>query len=464
MTSADRFLVSVVFILVCVSLIATLPQTLQLLPITQGVQPATGELGFRWLREATLAAIVLIGSAIILVKRRVTIDPKAAAASLLVVSWLVIVAFWSITIKQVPALIAALGLRLLQYAPLALIGYLLTRGARQAPLVLFASLLRWYVVVQGVLAVYQVLGGTRVLWYRTLFGYRAFGTFNNYNAFGPTMAACALTFCIVALWNHRLGNRLHFGRWMWLAGLIAVTSGSRTAILMTCVVVGYYHFVTVPLGVAFKRALLSVTPLMAIGFYYLANESALSGRQGTSVTIQREARLDIWTDHLESFETPAEFVFGAGLGEATMAVAWLVEPGLLGEVPRNPHSTYLSVAANFGFVGLLAYLVALGLTLLRAPLVLATVFVVPVAGLSVALSFLEIYPTNALLFFLWGCVLGSTVWWPADHGRQTAAPRSTSAIPSKVHGRPHRYPATAGRAFTSAPAVVPRPTDAQRSP
>lgn len=425
-------LVSLVFLLIAVSIVATLPQTLQLLPITQGVQPIAGQLGLRWLREGMLAAIVLIGTTVTLAKRRVVIDAGTARATLFIMSWVLIVAFWSITIKHVPATVAALGVRLIQYLPLALIGYLLTRSARHAPLVLFARLLRWYVLIQGVLAVYQVLGGTRVLWNQTIFGYRAFGTFSNYNAFGPTMAACALIFCIVALWNDRLGDERRFHRWMWLAGLLAVTSGSRTAILISCLVIAYYHFLTVSLDIALKRVILSVMPLLAIGFYYLANESALSGRMGTSARIQGEARLDIWTEHLEAFETPADYLLGVGLGETTMAVGWLMDPRLLGEVARNPHSTYLSIAANFGFIGLLAYLGALGLTLWRAPPALAGVFVFLVAALSVPLSFLEIFPTNALLFFLWGCILGSRAWWRADQERRVGAATRPMAAPPNV--------------------------------
>lgn len=100
MTPADRLLVSLVFLLIAVSIVATLPQTLQLLPITQGVQPIAGQLGLRWLREGMLAAIVLIGTTVTLAKRRVVIDAGTARATLFIMSWVLIVAFWSITDRK----------------------------------------------------------------------------------------------------------------------------------------------------------------------------------------------------------------------------------------------------------------------------------------------------------------------------------------------------------------------------
>lgn len=426
MKPADRVLLWLVFLLICVSLIASLPQTLAMLRFTARIVPPGGELGFRLLREATLAVIILVAAVLIVGKRRRIIQGTFAIVAYLILSWVVIVAFWSVIVEQVPAPMALLGVRLLQYVPLISVGYLLTRSAGYPPLALFASLLRWYVLLQGLVAFYQVVGGTRLSWTRTIFGYRAFGTFASYNAFGPTMAACALVFCIALLWSRRIGSGKRFGGWMLFAGLLAATSGSRTAVLVSCSVIAYYQFATAPLNMALKRVLITLTPLVAVAFYYVANESALTGRSATSPMIQDETRITIWSRQLKGFETADDIVFGLGLGEGVSAGAWLKGRALGAftstqgdrRISTNPHSAYISLAASFGLVGLLGYLTALGLTLVRAPRAIAALFVIVLASLSVPFGILEIFPANALLLFLWGCILGSTAWWHYDKARR----------------------------------------------
>lgn len=158
-------------------------------------------------------------------------------------------------------------------------------------------------------------------------------------------------------------------------------------------------------------------------------EPMFTGREDTSADIQNEKRIQYWGSQLQAFQGLGDLTFGLGLGEGALGGRWMSDRSAVGRISAgaqrrlagNTHNVYLSIAASFGLVGMLGYVGALLVTLAKAPRTLAMVFVVTAAALGMPVAVLEVFPANALVFFLWGLILG--------YSSRSSRSSSTIALP-----------------------------------
>lgn len=380
-------------ILVGLSAVASLPQVES---AWTGVKEVYGEqdLGLRILREAMLGVIVLYAA----------FEPRfwKTVASGKVLGILALVAGYAIfevghaLFRDLPLVVPLAGLRVFEYLPVALIGLAIGKlGAGESVLARFIGYLRYYVAVEGLLAVAQALLAPPLFGVSMLGGGRPFGTFVSPNLFGAAMATCTLFFT--------LGNEPRMRRWTYLSAFLALLSGSRTAFLASLVVI--FFRVLSAIRPRDRWALVMPAPILAVGALILASSPLLSGRNDADPT--QDGRIDLWDRILGDYiNGPMDLLFGWGLGLSsnTINILYGAEyfPGQF-----DSDSLYLFLLNGYGLIGLIAYLSSLWMTsnLSGYPdrgLVMTFIFV---AGLPFNLW--EYFPQNAMLMFLWGMVLGT---------------------------------------------------------
>jgi len=296
---------------------------------------------------------------------------------------------------DLPLVVPMAGLRVFEYMPLALIGFVTSRlGAGEYVINRFAHHLRYYIALQAVLAIAQALWAPPLFGVSFLGGGRPFGTFVSPNLFGATMATCALLFALVP------GMR----KWLALSVFLALLSGSRTAFISALLVV-YFQIYAV-LRPRDRWALVMPAPILAVGALVLASSPLLSGRNDADPT--QDGRIDLWqrvfANHIHD---PMDLLFGWGLGLSSNTINILFGaehfPGQF-----DSDSLYLFLLNGYGLVGLLAYIGFLWITTRVSThpnkgLVIMFIFV---AGLT--FNMWEYFPQNAMLMFMWGMVLGTS--------------------------------------------------------
>lgn len=179
--SRERLIPLLLFVLVCTAIIATLPQ---MRSAWEGTKlDAHEDFGLRWLREAVL--LIILGW-VILQRRSWQVLLSSPVAPLLL--WLGTYAIFEVLYAAylgLPLIVPLVGLRTLQYLPLALVGMMMARtDATGERLAEFARYLRWFVLIEAVFAAAQVLSAPPLHGESALGGSRAFGTFVAPNQFG----------------------------------------------------------------------------------------------------------------------------------------------------------------------------------------------------------------------------------------------------------------------------------------
>jgi hypothetical protein len=386
----ERDLPVLLFLLVSASTIASLPQVQS---TWDGVREVYGEqdFGLRLLRETMLVIIILYAGA----ERRFW----NTVLSYQVFPWLILLACYvSFEVAYalhlgLPIIVPLTGLRVFEYLPLALLGLMVGRaGMADHVLLKFATYLRFYVIVQGVLALCQALWAPPLHGVSILGGGRPFGTFPSPNQFGTAMATCALIFALCRAPQLR--------KWIYVSALFAVLSGSRTAMFGAVVVVFFELYLSFR---SYDRWILTLpAPVLFLGVLFLASNPLLSGRE---VDLEKEGRISLWQETLAlNVVEPSDLLFGwgLGLGSNTINILFGVRhfPGQF-----DSDSLYLFILNGYGLLGLIAYLGSLLATLIlsRHPkrgLVITFIFM---AGLP--FNVWEYFPQNAMLMFLWGLVL-----------------------------------------------------------
>jgi hypothetical protein len=388
----ERDLPILLFALVSASALASLPQVES---AWNGVREVYGEqdFGLRILREIMLVVVIAYAA----------LQPSFWRGALTgtVFAFLAVLAAYAIfevgyaLYLDLPLVVPLAGLRVFEYLPLALIGYVIGRmGIGEQVLFKLTAYLRYYVALQAVLAV------TQALWAPTLFGVsllgggRPFGTFVSPNLFGATMATCTLLFSLAQTSSMR--------KWMYLSVFLALLSGSRTALMSALLVIFFRAYSAV--RARDRWALVLPAPALAVGLLILASSPLLSGREDAD--LREEGRIALWQRMLSAnIHDPADLLFGWGLGLSsnTINVMFGSEhfPGQF-----DSDSLYLFLLNGYGLLGLAAYLAFLWLSWRlsnypRKGLVLTFIFV---AGLPFNLW--EYFPQNAILMFLWGVILG----------------------------------------------------------
>ncbi len=380
------------FLLVSMSTVATLPQVQS---TWEGAREVYGEqdFGLRLLREAMLVVIV----AYVAMDRsfwNTVLSSKVVAMLTLLASYVVFEVAYALHLG-LPLIVPLTGLRIFQYLPLALVGLMVGRMPTGENIVLrFASYLRYYLLVQAVLAVAQALWAPPLHGVSMLGGGRPFGTFASPNLFGVTMATCALVFALTGKRDAR--------KWVYLSTLLALLSGSRTAVFGALLVVAFQACY------AFRRMdrwLIALpAPLLAVGVLVFASNEFISGRE---INLAEEGRIVLWRETLAAnVSGPLDLLFGWGLGLGSNTINILFGthyfPGQF-----DSDSLYLFMLNGYGLCGIIAYL---GLLLVtynisrhpRKALVLTFIFV---SGLS--FNVWEYFPQNAILMLLWGLMLGA---------------------------------------------------------
>lgn len=387
----EKDLPMLLFALVCASVFASLPQVES---AWLGVKEVYGEqdFGLRILRELMLA--VLIGYALLepRVRGGVFISPVLAFLGALTTYILLEIGY--ALYLDLPLVVPMAGLRVFEYLPLALIGFVTSRlGVAGLVIHKFASYLRYYIALQMVLALAQALWAPPLFGVSFLGGGRPFGTFVSPNLFGATMATCALVFALVP----------DMRKWLVMSVFLTLLSGSRTAFISALLVVYFQIY-----GVVRPRdrwALLMPAPILAVGALILASSPLLSGRDDADPT--QDGRIDLWQRVFSAhIHGPEDLLFGWGLGLSSNTINILYgAEHFQGQFDSD--SLYLFLLNGYGLIGLLAYLGFLWMTIRTSAhpnkhLVMLFIFV---AGLT--FNMWEYFPQNALLMFLWGIVLGS---------------------------------------------------------
>jgi hypothetical protein len=386
----EKDLPVLLFALVSASTVAALPQVES---AWSGVKEVYGEqdFGLRILREAMLAVLIAYMFFEPRLRRGVMVSPVLAFLG--VVATYVLFEVGYALYLDLPLVVPMAGLRVFEYLPLALIGFVTSRfGAGEQVITRFAHYLRYYIALQAAFAIAQALWAPPLFGVSFLGGGRPFGTFVSPNLFGATMATCALLFSLVP----------SMGKWVAVSVFLALLSGSRTAFISSLLVV-YFQIYAV-LRPRDRWALVMPAPIFAVGALLLASSPLLSGRDDANPT--EDGRIDLWQRVFsEQIHGPADLLFGWGLGLSSNTINILYgAEHFKGQFDSD--SLYLYLLNGYGLVGLLAYLFFLWVTSRMSVhpnkgLVIMFIFV---AGLT--FNMWEYFPQNAILMFLWGAVLG----------------------------------------------------------
>jgi len=389
----DKQLPALLIALVGASVVASLPQVGS---AWSGVKEVYGEqdFGLRILREAMLLVVILFALCDARF-RSVALRPKVWLTLTGIAAYLGMETGYALSL-DLPLVVPLAGMRVFEYLPLALIGLAVASiGAGDRVLVRFTGHLRYYVAFQGVLALAQAVLAPPLFGVSILGGGRPFGTFVSPNLFGAALSTCTLFFAVAP------DPRLR--RWCYASTLLALLTGSRTALLVSLLVL-FFQMLSA-LRSRDRWVLVLPAPLLAIAALLVASSPLLSGRDDADPT--QDGRIDRWQDVLgDNINSAWDLLFGWGLGLSSNTINVLYGadhfPGQF-----DSDSLYLYLWNGYGLIGLLAYLVFLWLTAAtsghpRRVLVMTFIFV---AGLPFNLW--EYFPQNAMLMFLWGIVAGT---------------------------------------------------------
>ena len=387
----EKDLPVLLFALVSASVLASLPQVES---AWTGVKEVYGEqdFGMRILREVML--VVLVAYAFFEPRLRSGALTSSVLAFLGVVTTYALFEVGYALYLDLPWVVPMAGLRVFEYLPLALIGFVTSRlGAGDYVIYRFAHYLRYYIIVQAVLAIAQALWAPPLFGVSFLGGGRPFGTFVSPNLFGATMATCALVFALVPSMR----------KWLAASVFLALLSGSRTAFISSLLVV-YFQIYAV-LRPRDRWALVMPAPILAVVALVLASSPLLSGRDDADPT--QDGRIDLWQRVFsEQIQGPADLLFGWGLGLSSNTINVLYgAEHFKGQFDSD--SLYLYLMNGYGLIGLLAYIFFLWTTTRMSVhrdkgLVVMFIFV---AGLT--FNMWEYFPQNAILMYLWGMILGT---------------------------------------------------------
>ena len=387
----EKDLPVLLFALVSASVLASLPQVES---AWTGVKEVYGEqdFGMRILREVML--VVLVAYAFFEPRLRSGALTSSVLAFVGVVTTYALFEVGYALYLDLPWVVPMAGLRVFEYLPLALIGFVTSRlGAGDYVIYRFAHYLRYYIIVQAVLAIAQALWAPPLFGVSFLGGGRPFGTFVSPNLFGATMATCALVFALVPSMR----------KWLAASVFLALLSGSRTAFISSLLVV-YFQIYAV-LRPRDRWALVMPAPILAVVALVLASSPLLSGRDDADPT--QDGRIDLWQRVFsEQIQGPADLLFGWGLGLSSNTINVLYgAEHFKGQFDSD--SLYLYLMNGYGLIGLLAYIFFLWTTTRMSVhrdkgLVVMFIFV---AGLT--FNMWEYFPQNAILMYLWGMILGT---------------------------------------------------------
>lgn len=414
-------MVGVTAALIAVSFVTSLPQTLQLYAGSRSVALEAG-LGLRWIREALAVVLaLLILARIVLVREPLVPYFRNTVAAIALGAYIFFVAIWTL-LQGFPPIVPVSGLRVLQYVPVAIVGFALARRSAGDP----RSVATWmlaYVLLLAPLAVFQVLVAPPV-YGETVLGSRAFAVFSRPNIFGLVLASCQMWFAVTVIVHRGARTARRFAVASFLTFGLILLAGSRTAVVLGVLVLAAPYLAR--MTVRTRWATLGLVPLMLFAVYAVSSLRFVSGRTGTDALWDpRIGKVFGVGQHLNDL---GDLLFGWGLGLTSNTLSTLVGYGRFeGQIIAD--SQYLSIFGGYGLLGLLAYLVLLALLWRSGATRFGWIVALFVALAGVPFNVLEVYPANVVLLLLWGFALGASGAIP---GRATASARSVQP------GRPQR--------------------------
>ncbi|UXH43178.1 O-antigen ligase family protein [Rossellomorea vietnamensis] len=375
------FLIS---LLILVSLITYLPQTLALM---KGSNIHTSEeAGLRFLREAILCIIVFY--MIFWIKKYPSPSKSFLAVTIFFFCY-TLLEIANMISKEYPLLVPISGLRIFQYTPIAYAGFILASNNYTVSLEKIANSLKFFLLIQLVAGIYQILNAPPFFG-STILGSRPFGTFSSPNIFGLTFASCGLLFYFT---NNKKNNK-----WILLSLIGASISGSRSAFLGAVIILGFIFL----FKLTKKSRLLFIPsiPLILTSIYFISRSPLISGRD-----IQGEPRFAVWDTILQNLNSSFDFLFGWGLGLGSNTVTNIFGYDFF-DGQFFSDSVYIFVFSSYGIIGFLFYLAVLIFTLLYCKNMKSTLLIFFIAFYSNIFVIWEIFPANVILMLLWGWVLG----------------------------------------------------------
>lgn len=352
------------------------------------LQVSERDIYIRLIREGILL-VIYWDAFLLFIKHRESIFVSRlwAAFGALVLTYIVFCILLS-AMNRVPMIAALAGLRMFQYMPLIFVAYVVAYYYGNEPFKTIGRVLMLYVFVQSVLAVYELLFLPGFVFGRTFLGPRPFGTLPSPIHFGLTMSACALYFSFL--------NRRY---WVFVCVFLCVASGSRTAMLAVCLVLGYMVIRRFPV---WDRVVLV---LMGLPLAYLAY-SAVSTRSLSGRELKGEARVDVWLQALDNIQGAGDFLFGWGVGLGANTLGTLFGRGYL-QGQYMSDSVFIFLIGSYGMIGVLLYLAAIMLLLYNhrrdlRMLILLTALLF----FSAVFTIWELFPLNALLCVMLGWLIG----------------------------------------------------------
>lgn len=397
----ERRLHLLVFLLICTSLIATLPEAIELTTTGRLQQDARFDSPefflFRLIREASLALVVVYLAYGVFVRRRIPFSvPTLRIVSIVALAALASLTY-SIVVKDLAAIVPLFGLRIFQYTPLVLAGYAVARRFDRYAVIKFANLLRWFVVINLGLGIAQTL---RAVGRTTIFGARPTGASAGVNAFAATLIVCALWFLVAQIAHKKLYGAFKYTFWIVVSTASTFLTGSRTAMTLAALIL--LAMFAARWGARPHRVALALSPVLAVGVFLAVSSPVLTGRM---IEFSNLTRQQILRESVACFDTPADLLLGCGTGLYSTSVTVVFGddafPGQIG----NVHSSYLEILGGFGVIGLLLYLYFFLSSARTGPWPEIGIFILVVGLLGLPFSLWGFFPANALLLFLWGSLL-----------------------------------------------------------
>lgn len=404
----QRDALGLVTLLILVALVAAYPQAMALL---EGRKESVMEagIGLRLFREGILVLLLLrLGIHLMLIRNRFVPSLTNILAVIITSLWMLL-AFGATILRGYDPVVPLSGLRFIQYSPLILVAYLITKRTGMLLFCRLSLTVKLFLLISLPIALYQVLIAPPVQG-KTAFGSRAFGTFSEANVFGVMMAACALALLAeqVAAPRIRYKSWAMLG-WIPLCVVLAFLSGSRTAMILALFVAAYPLFMVFRLRLD-RLVLASAAVPFLLGVFLLVSQRMFSGR---ATVVVQEARIGNWLETLTVISSPWDLIvgWGMGLGSNTLSTVFGYNT-FHGQFIADSH--YIFLLGSFGIVGVILFvlfLLNLAFTARSEAATLVTVFI-----LLIGIPFLpfELFPINVILFLLWGALLGLRLYVRQD--------------------------------------------------
>lgn len=379
-----RYAVAVTIVVV-LGLLTSLPRALIMMQ-TGAVPPDTfANVGIlQYVREGALIFVAAVAiNHMILVRRRFGRDALKFSPLAAVFAVLVFIGVVRSVLVGISPEVIAYGIRILIFPLLYIALRWLDRDTAHSMLLRTARYVKPLVVLEAVLAAYQVATAAG-LYGTTFLGARPWGTMPTPNSLAAAMVAFALLYAVA--------RPRRWALWMTLCLVVAFITGSRTGTLGTLLILGALIAYRIP-----YRALLLPfgAGIIVLALFVLSSES-FSGRD-----IQGEGRFDQWLLILRGVPRD-EWFFGLGVGMGSNATLSLYgRDHVAGAVADSQLlSTYLS----FGFVGVGVVLWSIVAILKNSPLKAGYLLVPTTILLGAVYNIGEVAPANLILTLVAGCV------------------------------------------------------------